>query len=230
MRNLPDSVRILERRLSTAPVDASASFNTAHLTLVCNSNGGHDRSALTSFFNEICPLSEEAISTIHEWTWAVLFKKGQLLRAQSTKNDHLYFILKGVVRGYTKQHGKDTTMWINADHEMVGSIPSLGILLPTNQHLQAIEDSTLVRIPQKLIEYLYEHFPEASLIGRALIEDHNRCNTDRACIRRIFSPEEKFKRFNETLPSLLDRIPLRYIASYLAITQRTLSRLRRGGS
>ena len=215
------------RSFTSASRTASSDFNTSRLTLVQKAPDNKDSSALTSFFNEICPLSEEAISSIHERTHAVFFKKGQSLNKVSTKNDNLFFILKGVVRGYIKHQGKDITMWINADHEMVGSIPTLGILLPSDQHLQALEDSILIRIPQKLIEYLYEHFSEANHIGRAMLEDHNRCNMERACIRRITSPQEKFKQFNETLPDLFDRVPLRYIASYLAMTQDTLSRLRR---
>lgn len=208
---------------STAPASI---FSTSCLTLVQKDPCNKDSSALTSFFNEICPLSEEAIASIHERTQAVFFKKGQSLSTLQTKNDNLYFILKGVVRGYVKHQGKDITMWINADQEMVGSIPELGILLPSEQLLQALEDSILIRIPQKLIEYLYEHFSEAHLIGRALLEDHNRRTRERTSIRHISSAKEKFIRFNETLPELSNRISPRYIASYLGIKVETLSRLK----
>ena len=214
------------RSLTCEWTAATSEFNNSCLTLVQKHPYNKDSSALTSFFNEICPLSEEAIVSIHEQTRAVFFKKGQSLSKPSAKNDNLFFILKGVVRGYVKHKGEDITLWINADHEMVGSIPVLGILLPSDQHLQALEDSILVQIPQTLIEYLCEHFSEASLIGRALIEDHNRCTMEGDSIRRITSPEEKLKKFNESLPELSDRIPLEYIASYLAMPPDTLIRLR----
>jgi len=220
------ALTLKSRSFTSESATASSDFNTSCLTLVQKNPDNQDSSALASFFNEICPLSEEAISSIHEQTQTVSLKKGQSLTTLATKDDNLFFILKGVVRGYIKYQGKDITMWINADHEIVGSIPNLGILLPTDQHLQALEDCILIRIPQKLIEYLYEHFSEANLIGRALLEDHSRRMRDRAYIRRISSAEEKLMRFNEILPELTDRIPRKYIASYLGIKQETIAHLR----
>ena len=89
-----------------------------------------------------------------------------------------------------------------------------------------IEDCHLIGIPYKLIEELYEKYVEANIIGRKIQERNYREAEERAYISRIPSAEKKYKRFIETRAPLLNRVSLKYIASYLGMTLETLSRVR----
>ena len=183
-------------------------------------------SPLAYFLNQIHPLPAGAIGHINKESFSVSVAKGKYLISPFNKNENLYLILKGVVRGYIKEDGKEITTWINEENEVVGSIRNLGLKIITEEYLQALEDSDLIAIPKTLIDYLYEHFPELNIVGRILLEDNYRGAEERAYICRIPSAEKRYKRFLETQGSLLNRIPLKYIASYLGITLATLSRVR----
>lgn len=185
---------------------------------------GH--SPIADFFNMVHPIPEEAFTAIDRETFPVNIKKGKFIIKPGSSNDHLYFIVKGVVRGYIVEESKEITTWINEEQEVIGTIRNFGMSAPSEEYLQAIETCLLIAIPYKLIDYLYETFPASNIIGRKLLEESYRGAEERAYISRIPSAEKRYKRFIETRPNLANRVPLKYVASYLGMTLETLSRIR----
>jgi CRP-like cAMP-binding protein len=186
------------------------------------------QSPLCTFFQKIRPLSPDAAKAINGGTFPIRVSKGRFLVKPGVPSNHLYFVIKGVIRGYIKDGNKEITTWINEENEIVGSIRNLGLDLVTEEYLQALEETDLVAIPIPLINYLYENFMEANAIGRILLEENYRDAEERAYISRIPSAVRKYQRFVETRGELLNRIPLKYIASYLGMTVETMSRIRSG--
>ena len=185
---------------------------------------GH--SPLYSFFNAIHPLNKEAIKVLDRDSFPLNVKKGKFLVKPGMGDDHFFLVMKGVIRGFIKEDGKEITTWINEEHEIVGTIRNIGLKIPSEEYVQAVIDSYVIGIPTSLIEYLYEHFPEGNIIGRKILEDNYRGSEERAYICRIPSAEKKYRRFMDTQPGLLNRISLKYIASYLGMTIETISRVR----
>lgn len=186
---------------------------------------GH--SPIADFFRMIHPVSKEAIAVIDEQTYPVSISRGKYLVKPGDTTPHLYLILKGVIRAFIKEDGKEITTWINEENEIVSSIRNLGLSSSYSpEYLQAIENSSLIALPYSVVEYLYEHFPEANVVGRKLLEENYRGAEERAYICRIASAEKKYQHFINTRPGLVNRISLKYIASYLNMTIETLSRVR----
>ena len=185
---------------------------------------GH--SPVSIFFNAIHSLHSDIIEIIDRETFPVAIQKGKFLMKPGNTGEHIYLILKGVMRAYIKEDGKEITTWINEENEIVGSIRSLGLYIPSDEYLQAIEDTQLIGIPYRMVESLYDTYPEANIIGRKILEESYRDAEERAYICRIPSAEKKYKRFIETRPRLINRVSLKYIASYLGMTNETLSRVR----
>lgn len=183
-------------------------------------------SPLAVFFNSVYPLSPDAVAYIEDNTSLLKLGKGKLLVKPGYNSDKLFWVLKGVVRGYITEEGKEITTWINEENEIVGSIRNLGLDISSDEYLQVLEDTELVVIPRAVIEHLYAHFPEANIIGRLLLEENYRGAEERAYISRIPSSEKRYRRFEQTRGALLNRIPLKYIASYLNMTLETMSRIR----
>lgn len=185
---------------------------------------GH--SPIADFFNMIHPVSKEAIAVIDEQTYPVQIARGKYLIKPGESEPHLYLIVKGVIRAFIKEDGKEITTWINEENDVVTSIRNLGLDIASPEYLQAIENSSLIAMPYKLVEYLYEHFPESNVVGRKILEENYRGAEERAYICRIASAEKKYQHFMKTRPGLVNRISLKYIASYLNMTIETLSRVR----
>ena len=185
---------------------------------------GH--SPIISYFKSIGPLSDDVAAVIDEHTFPMSAKKGKLLAKPGLVADNFYFITKGVIHGYIKDEGKQITTWINEENEIVGPIRTLGTERPCEEYIQALEACELVVIPIQLTEYLFTKYPETNYIGRRLWEYNYRGAEERAYICRITSAEKKYRHFIKTTPNLINRISLKYIASYLGMTQETLSRVR----
>jgi len=183
-------------------------------------------SPIYEMLSQIHPISPKAMDYIDKHSFPVTIRRGSYLLEPGSGTHNLYLLQKGVVRGFIIDAGKEITTWINEENEMVGSIRSLGTNEPSEEYIEAIEESELTGIPYECIEYLYKHFPEANIIGRKILEESYRDAEERAYISRIPSAEKKYKRFMDTKGELLNRIPLRFIASYLGMTLETLSRIR----
>jgi len=189
-----------------------------------NINNGH--SPLVDYFQHIAPLSQEVVREIDQNTFPFFLQKKKMLMKPGSSTDNFYFIVKGVIHGFIREDGKQITTWINEENEIVGSIRTLGTNNLCQEYLQALEDCELVIIPVAFTEFLFNTFPETNIIGRRLWEYNYRGAEERAYISRITSAEKKYLHFLKTQSNLLNRISLKYIASYLGMTLETLSRIR----
>lgn len=183
-------------------------------------------SPLISVFKKYHKIDIEIEKRINQYTFPVKLKKGKYLVSPLDKNKHLYLIIKGVVRGFLKDGNVEITTWIATEGEIVGTIRNLWLDDLSEEYLQAVEDIELIAIPHALTEYLYNHYPVANIVGRKMMEEHYRAAEERAYLCRISSAEKRYKRFLISFPNLINRVPLKYIASFLAIRMETLSRIR----
>jgi signal-transduction protein with cAMP-binding, CBS, and nucleotidyltransferase domain len=81
-----------------------------------------DVSSVVTILNYFHPVSEGIVKFLKEHAYSVFFNKGELLLEEGQVCEHIYFIRKGVVRGFIKDGKKDITTWITAEGEMVSSI------------------------------------------------------------------------------------------------------------
>ncbi|RDC57999.1 Crp/Fnr family transcriptional regulator [Pedobacter chinensis] len=183
-------------------------------------------SPLISIFKKFHPLNDEIEIRINQHTFPISYKKHKYLVSPVDRNKYLFLIVKGVVRGFIKDGNSEITTWIAKENEIVGTIRNLWIDGDSEEYLQALEDVDLIAIPHVLSEYLYENFAEANIVGRKLMEIYYRSAEERAYLCRISSAEMRYKRFLISFPDLINRVSLKYIASFLAIRLETLSRVR----
>lgn len=189
-----------------------------------NTPEGH--SPVVPFFNSISPISKGTIEALDQHTFPLFVEKKMFVLKPGVFANHFYFIIKGVIHGFIKEGTRQITTWINEENEIVGSIRTLGTNRPCEEYLQALEDCELVAIPIALTEEVFETFPETNIIARRLWEHNYRGAEERAYLGRIPSAEKRYKKFIENQPNLINRIPLKYIASYLGMTVETLCRIR----
>lgn len=183
-------------------------------------------SPLISIFKKFHPLNDEIEKRINQHTFPISYKKNKYLVSPVDRNKYLFLIVKGVVRGFIKDGVSEITTWIAQENEIVGTIRNLWIDGDSDEYLQALEDVDLIAIPHVLSEYLYENFAEANIVGRKMMELYYRSAEERAYLCRISSAEKRYKRFLISFPDLINRVSLKYIASFLAVRLETLSRIR----
>ncbi|MBC7948288.1 MAG: Crp/Fnr family transcriptional regulator [Chitinophagaceae bacterium] len=183
-------------------------------------------SPLATFVKNIHPVSPEAIEYINQHSYPQRVDRGTFLLKAGEVSRHLYFIRRGVIRAYIKDGTKEITTWITAENEVVASIRGFNLQQPSMENLQAIEECDLVVADFESLQYLYTHHMEMNIVGRKLLEHYYRDAEERAFISRIPNATKRYHHFLNTQGHLSNRIPLKYIASYLGMTIETMSRIR----
>jgi len=181
---------------------------------------------LTEFLNSLYPLSSKTEELISQHSYTITLKKGAFLFKPGMDHRTLYFLVKGVVRGYRKFKGEEITTWLNEEQEMITSISNIGLEQECDEYIQTLTECELIGIAADMVEFLFANCPEIPVITKLLLEDNYRGAEERAFISRIPSAEDKFFRFVEKHPGLINRIPLKYSASYLGMRLETLCRIR----
>ena len=176
--------------------------------------------------NSLFPLSEGANQFILKNTYSLNIKKGRLLLNAGEVCTNMYFIRKGVLRGFVKDGERDITTWISANGELVSAISSFILQIPTNENIHAIEDCELIVLSHSDLEIMYVKFPAFNTTVRKLTEIYYMHAEHRAYIARLKNADQKYQLFLKQYGHLSNRVPVKYIASFLGITLETLSRLR----
>ncbi|MFZ1856919.1 MAG: hypothetical protein WAU29_06095, partial [Chitinophagaceae bacterium] len=97
---------------------------------------------------------------------------------------------------------------------------------PGNEFIEALEETTLACINYADIQKMYTDFPEFNIVGRKQAEYGFFMAEQRTQILRKHTAEEKYKFFLSNHPTLLQRVALKHIATYLGMNEETLSRVR----
>lgn len=138
----------------------------------------------------------------------------------------LYFVEKGLVRGYSLHEGQETSSWFMAEGDFIISVVSFFTQQPSAEYVELLEPAVLYSISHARLQELYRQFPEFNLVGRVLTERYYVLSEQRAYQLRTLSATERYHRLLQEYPKLIQRIPLKLLASYLGIAPETLSRLR----
>jgi len=186
-----------------------------------------DISQLAATLNYFHPLGNDIEQFLQSHAYGCSFGRGKLILKAGQICEQVYFIRKGAVRGFVRDRQKDITTWITADNELVTSISALDREEPALENMQAIEDCEMLALNLLDLKSLYQQFPEFNIVVRKLLQQYYRDAEGRAFIARLTSAESKYKYFITYYSHLVNRIPLKYVASFLGITLETLSRVRK---
>jgi CRP-like cAMP-binding protein len=150
----------------------------------------------------------------------------QLLLQPGQVAQRLYFIEQGLARGYALHAGQDVSSWFMHEGDFVISIVSFLTQQPSTEYIELLEPSVLHAISYQHLQELYRAFPEFNYVGRVLTERYYVQSEQRAYQLRTLPAKERYAQLLADFPNLGQRVPQKYLASYLGISPETLSRLR----
>lgn len=192
-----------------------------------NQKDRSDISSVIAVLEYFHPLPEGVKEYLKKHSYSCSIRKGKLLLKAGQVSEHIYFIKKGAIRGFIKEGKKDITTWITAENEVVSSISTLDSRTPALENMQAIENCELLALTFDDFQNLYVEFPEFNIVARKVLQKYYQDAEGRAFIARLTKAENKYRLFIKRYAHLVNRIPLKYIASFLGITLETLSRVRK---
>ena len=182
--------------------------------------------SLFQFFRKYNTLSKEAENAIAEISEIIFVKKNKDLQPIGHTCKTIYFIKKGVARIYYFKDGIDITESFFFENSIIARVESLFTGKPSRKAIQVLEDAEIIAINANELFKLYDSFPEIERLFRKIFEAAYVDTVNRIEGIQFHSAEERYKALLAEAPNVIQRIPLKYVASYLGITQVSLSRIR----
>jgi CRP-like cAMP-binding protein len=143
---------------------------------------------------------------------------------------HLWFMTKGAARYfYTNDQGKEMNTWFSLDTQIVTDTTSFVKQEPAHESIQLMEDSELYSITYASLQTLLQKHHSFALWYIKLVEVHYVSQIeDRIADLQFLDAKQRYQKILNQQPDITNRVSLGNIASYLNITQETLSRIRAG--
>ena len=154
------------------------------------------------------------------------FAKNEKILAEGDTCEHIYWVVKGLVRQYYYKNKKELTEYMATENTIVMSIESLFMEKPSSQIIQALEPTIVYAMPKKELEAVAMRSVNIQILYRKILEESLIISQQRADMLRFESAQDRYQKLVKSSPQLVLRAPLVYIASYLQMTPETLSRVR----
>lgn len=166
----------------------------------------------------------EAIASQFEWR---TIAKNKFLLKEGDRCDFWGFVQAGLLRVYlVDSAGQEFTNGFYREGSLITESVSFFTASRSLESIETLEDTTLLCVNFSKLQKLYDEYPAFDKFARTLYEQLLVGLKTRIHHRVQFDAQTRYLHLMETQPELLQRVSLKHIASYLSITDSTLSRIR----
>nr|WP_315221986.1 Crp/Fnr family transcriptional regulator [uncultured Flavobacterium sp.] len=183
---------------------------------------------MKSIFQSIHVLSSAELDQLDDLISIRTLKKGAFLLKENQVCNEIVFIRKGILRSFFFNHqGDEITNCFAFENEFMASFASFITQNPAEENIQALSDVELQVIDRQSLEMLYKSSSHWQEIGRKLAEMEFVTLQKRMISFQKLSGKQRYEELFQHHQKYIQLIPLQYLASYLGITPRHLSRIRK---
>lgn len=180
-------------------------------------------------FSSLYKINKVSIIRLLQEMEYMSFVKGDYIVREGEYNDNLYIITDGVVRGFRYNNGEEYSLWFSTDATMFCQVWGYSISAKSQITIEAEDITHVFYISKAKINELCNLSLEFANIIRILFENHARIIEDELTFFADNSDAKgRYLAILKREPLLLQKIPLKKLASYLLITPQSLSRIRKG--
>jgi CRP-like cAMP-binding protein len=156
----------------------------------------------------------------------VVPKKTMLLQAGNVCNFEAY-VIRGCIREYyIDSNGTELTLQFAVEDWWVSDITSFEDQKVSNMYIETLEDCELLMLSRESKEQLLTEVPKLERMFRLMIQRHLSVVQSRLFKTVALTGMEKYLEFIKRYPSIPQRVPQHYIASFLGMSPEFLSKLR----
>lgn len=178
------------------------------------------------YLHAIHPLSP----ALQEYLAAVLQVKELAKKDFFLKAGHVCqrigFVRQGLLRCYSLYQDTEICSGFLKEGDLVLSPASFFKQEVSKESIQAIEACEIHTISYPELQYIYASFPEFHVISRLLTQQYLLQDEQLLHVLRVYRSHERYQFLLQHYPELVQRVPSKYIASYLGVTDVTLSNVK----
>lgn len=182
--------------------------------------------ALLEQLSSIQQLSNASLEALRSICTEQEVSKNEDLQSIGQSCRNIYFVNEGLLRVYYFKEEVDITESFHFEGDLVARADSLFNGSPSRKGIQAIEDTQVFAIHSASLFDLYDAHHDIERLFRKVFEAAYVDTVHRIESLQFHTAEERYNNLMEASKGVLNRIPLKHIASYLGITPVSLSRIR----
>jgi len=178
------------------------------------------------YLNEHLKLTEEFSEKIDTIFRPEHVKKGEILFRPEGFSQKIIFIEEGLIRTYYLKDGKDITYLFLSENSFLTPVECVFYNKPAPYGWEALEGCEIRTAPYRDFELFFSQVPGMEKFIRMLLINVLYTVSEKLYSIQFQTAQERYKSLIESHPNILLRAPLGHVASYLGITQQTLSVIR----
>lgn len=175
------------------------------------------------------PVSKEALEALVSLLERVVFPSRTIIIYAGKLDRKVYFIEKGITRSYVLHNGKQLTTWFSKEGDAACGSWDLYRHKAGFEYVETLEETTVYSISVEQLDELYRSYIDLANWMRVLQQENFLRLQDMHIRRLSWSAQERYEYLTRECPEIIRRANLGYIASFLGVTQQSLSRIRANG-
>lgn len=184
--------------------------------------------SISEFLSTLVPFTPDELNDIISHFKKESVTKNQILVRQGDVCKSLYFIEQGMGRSYyLNENGKEITQWFFGVGKFMSSVDSFFQKTPSLYYLEVLHDSVLYTISKEDIDHLFSKYHKMEKLGRLVAIEMLTKMVIKLNALQFQTAKERYDYMLTEFPDIAYQVPLGHIASYLGMTQETLSRIRK---
>lgn len=187
-----------------------------------------NREVLKSYVLKLVPITAEKARLIAEGFENFNLSKNTLLINENKITKETYFLESGIIRSFTYNNkGEEVTTNIYSAPCFVNDFLSFFKQQPTSEAFQTLTDCKIWKMDYEKVQFYFHTYPEFREFGRMMLVT-NYSNLHERMLGMIKdTAETRYLNLMKKHPQVFQNVPLKIIASYLGITDTSLSRIRK---
>ncbi|WP_407478990.1 Crp/Fnr family transcriptional regulator [Elizabethkingia miricola] len=155
-------------------------------------------------------------------------EKNTIIEKEGKVPEYLYFIVSGYIRIFhLNEKGEEITTHINCPPGFITSYFNYINQVPSDENLESITDCQLLRITKTNLEALIDKSTAFKDFSISVFQESISYNESRSRELATLTAEQRYLKLIKEYPDILQNVPLQYIASFLGMNPKSLSRIRK---
>lgn len=171
-------------------------------------------------------LNEKSLKELEQICTIQSYFKNEFILKEGEVCSGIYFVSRGLVRIYYHKQDKEISEWFAFNNSFCFSIVSYFKKTPSSLIIQCIEDSDIITISRDGLQELRNNNFEIANFAFELMSRSLIASQERMVSIQFETALQRYENLLKLHNTMLQRIPLQYIASYLGVSAETLSRIR----
>lgn len=182
-------------------------------------------SALRRKIGSLCPVKDDVFHTLDKGFSQLNLGVNQILISAEQIPDRIFFVQKGLLRGYYLGEKEQVTTWFAGANEFI--IPNHYFSQEScKEYIQTLEDCTLISLNYQSCLKMCMESNDIAKIFFKLLEEKQLNSDSRERMLRIPNAEKRYQNIIKLMPVLHQNIKDEIMASYMNVTRRHLERLK----